>query len=456
MRLCPHITTTRGLLVAILVAQSVSLTLGFGVAYRMIRSGLGEALRERILEDNARIADSLTDSIHQMGLRDLEYQTDDWERMQALFEGLRLPNEAFACLLDEDGNILCHPDLRDDPSLRGVNLGSKAFALADGASTTLGNRNSQSSVGTSSFLDGTHFIAAQDLEGLAARILVHQPESGLLAATRDTSGGVVAVLALAGVLIVACTAWMVWFVGRRYMARIARIHAGLEETVATRTEQASRARNAIIFGMAKLAENRDTDTGLHLERIKSYSQLLARQMRTKYPEIITDAWIERLGLASSLHDIGKVGIPDSVLLKPGRLTDDERAIMERHTTIAGDCLIGLLREFEDDGLVLMSCEVALAHHERWDGGGYPYGLEGETIPLAARIVALADVYDALTSKRVYKEAMPHGRAFAIITSERGRHFDPDVVDAFEWIEEEFIETRDRLHSESGGVMSIAA
>ncbi|MCC6428454.1 MAG: response regulator [Phycisphaerales bacterium] len=198
--------------------------------------------------------------------------------------------------------------------------------------------------------------------------------------------------------------------------------------VAERQAVELRARNTLIFGLAKLAESRDSDTGEHLERIEAYCRVLAEQLRGTLPDL-TDEWVINLQLASSLHDIGKVGIPDGVLLKAGPLTPEERSIMQRHPTIGAEALDAILARDSGDELLRMARNIAACHHERWDGGGYPSGLRGHDIPLEARIVSVADVYDALTSKRVYKPGMPHEKALAIIVEGRQTQFDPDVVDA---------------------------
>lgn len=202
---------------------------------------------------------------------------------------------------------------------------------------------------------------------------------------------------------------------------MARINEGLEQQVETRS--------AVIFGLAKLAESRDDQTGEHLDRIRQYVLILAREMANTHPEI-TPEFIETLAETSSLHDIGKVGIPDSVLLNPGKLTDEQRKVIRKHPLIGGDTLLAIKQRWGDDPFLVTACEVAFSHHERWDGTGYPFGLAGEDIPLAGRIVALADVYDALTSRRVYKDAMTHEQASRIILAGEGTHFDPAVVRAF--------------------------
>lgn len=188
-------------------------------------------------------------------------------------------------------------------------------------------------------------------------------------------------------------------------------------------------RNTLIFGLAKLAEYRDTDTGAHLVRISEYAAVLGDALRDEFDEI-DEAWIDTLRVASSLHDIGKVGIPDAVLKKAGRLTDDEREVIQQHTALGADALHAIRGRHGEDDLLEMSEAIAVAHHERWDGKGYPNGVAGDQIPLAARIISVADVYDALTSVRVYKPAMPHEQAAQIITEARGTQFDPAVVDAF--------------------------
>ncbi|MEM7454196.1 MAG: HD domain-containing phosphohydrolase [Planctomycetota bacterium] len=220
--------------------------------------------------------------------------------------------------------------------------------------------------------------------------------------------------------------------------RINKISGQLEGQVEARTREIRRTQSAIIFGLAKLAESRDNDTGDHLERISRYVSILASDLRGKYDEI-DERYVSDLELASSLHDIGKVGIPDSILLKPGRLTTAERDVMEFHTVIGGECLEAIEQRLGENGFMQLAREVAYHHHERWDGTGYPHGLSEEAIPLAARIVAVADVYDALTSKRPYKRAMSHMESRGIIVSGSGQHFDPEVVDAFLRHEDEFLE-----------------
>ncbi len=187
---------------------------------------------------------------------------------------------------------------------------------------------------------------------------------------------------------------------------------------------------ALIFTMAKLAEYRSHETGLHLERVRFYTRLLAQDLFNNHPELgLNAASAEEIARVSPLHDLGKISIPDNILHKPGRLTDEEFTIMKQHTVYGGNILLDLYEQTEDNYL-MAAYQVAMYHHEKWDGTGYPQGLAGEEIPIEARIVALADVYDAISSQRCYKEAISHSQARTIILDGKGRHFDPMVVESF--------------------------
>lgn len=200
-------------------------------------------------------------------------------------------------------------------------------------------------------------------------------------------------------------------------------------------------RDVTIFALAKLAESRDPETGAHLERVRSYCKVMAQYLMThgSTKDTLEPDYAHLMYLTSPLHDIGKVAIPDHVLLKPGRLSDREFEIMKAHTTLGAQTLEAALKEHPEASFLRMACNIALTHHERWDGTGYPNGLKGEQIPLCGRVVALADVYDALTSKRVYKDAYSHDVAKAIILKDVNTHFAPEIVEAFIATEDAFIE-----------------
>lgn len=206
------------------------------------------------------------------------------------------------------------------------------------------------------------------------------------------------------------------------------------------------AQDAIITALAKLSEYRDPETGAHLLRLKIYSELICRSLAKtdKYQYVISPEFTQDLVRSSPLHDIGKVGIPDAILKKPGRLTPDEFEIMKTHAQIGGDTLRTIYDQYPSQSFIKCGMEVAYGHHEKWNGDGYPQGLKGEAIPLAARILALVDVYDALTSRRVYKPPFPREQAEKLIVEGSGTHFDPDVVTAFLSNEAEFNQVADQF------------
>lgn len=216
-------------------------------------------------------------------------------------------------------------------------------------------------------------------------------------------------------------------------------NAYLAAEVDRRTAEISALQDVTVIAMASLAETRDNETGNHIRRTQLYMKALAEKLKNhpKFEAYLTDDQIKTLVRSAPLHDIGKVGIPDRILLKPGRLDADEFEIMKTHTTIGRDAIADAERAMPFQSSFLQCArEIALSHQEKWDGSGYPEGLSGENIPIAARLMAVADVYDALISKRYYKDAMPHEQAMNIIAEGSGTHFDPDIVVAFVMIGDE--------------------
>ena len=215
----------------------------------------------------------------------------------------------------------------------------------------------------------------------------------------------------------------------------------LKQEVDKRTSEVQAVQEVTILALASLAETRDDDTGNHLRRTQLYVRALAHKLKDypRFREYLTDVTIAMLFKSTPLHDIGKVGIPDRILLKPGKLEPEEFEIMKTHTTIGRNALdqaeqsLGVKVEF-----LTIAKEIALSHQEKWDGSGYPEGLSGDDIPVSARLVAVADVYDALICRRVYREALPPEKVFKIILEGKGTHFDPDIVDAFVAVQDEFV------------------
>ncbi len=220
----------------------------------------------------------------------------------------------------------------------------------------------------------------------------------------------------------------------------------LQGQVDKQVEKINDAHRAAILALSKLAESRDDDTGKHLERTQTYCKMLAGQLTStpEFTDIIDEDYIETIYWASPLHDIGKVAIPDAILNKPGKLTDEEFALMKTHAAHGADTIFAVARQYPNNFFFNMGHKIARSHHEKWNGSGYPDGLSGDAIPLCARIMAVSDVYDALTSKRCYKDAFSHERAREILVNDSGAHFDPDVVKAFLAIDSEIDQVRDSL------------
>lgn len=229
-------------------------------------------------------------------------------------------------------------------------------------------------------------------------------------------------------------------------ARIQEFNEKLERLVAERTQEVLSTRDCTITALARLADSRDPETGDHIARMRHYSRILAAEIAAMNPQAgLGSKFADEIYRAAPLHDIGKVGIPDSILLKPGKLTEQEFEVMKRHTLIGYETLLDAAGKKLQTSFLSTAAEIARHHHERWDGRGYPDGLKGDAIPLSARIVAVADVFDALTSKRVYKDAIPPDQAASFILREAGRQFDPTVVEAFRRRWNELLDVYHRYH-----------
>lgn len=404
-----------------------------------IHDRTNDIAQEQIGEVNRFIAGQIADRVDQMELHDITVGTEDWRKLQRFVASTDLPEHGFVSVVDsETGKIVCHPNVNqdltllektwddfrlspDDPSL----ISEFAEKRIQKGSHILLSINSQQYV-----VHGTEIV------DLNAIVLTHQRISGvhavsslLISSLKNFSFAVALNIGLLGTVLNI-------FMVKRIVDEDERIQSGLEQKVEERTDQLRQTKNAIIFGLAKLAESRDNDTGEHLDRIRKYVTILAKDLASVYKEI-DDEFIYNLGIASSLHDIGKVGIPDSILLKPGKLTSLERSIMEKHTIIGGECLEAISSKLGDNDFLEIAREVAYWHHEQWDGNGYPHQLNDDEIPISARIVAVCDVYDALTSRRPYKRAMTHSESRAIILSGAGQKFDPEIIAAFLRHEAEF-------------------
>ncbi|WP_288326538.1 HD-GYP domain-containing protein [uncultured Clostridium sp.] len=213
----------------------------------------------------------------------------------------------------------------------------------------------------------------------------------------------------------------------------------LESLVSEKTATIENLQDTMVIGLAELVECRDGETGGHINRTAKYLQILVEAvcMNKLYTDILTDEYINNMIRSAPLHDIGKIGISDNILLKNGTFDDNEREYMKQHTILGGRALQKLIDATDGESFLYIAKDMALSHHEKWNGTGYPYGLSGTNIPLSARIMAIADIYDALTSKRPYKQALSHSKATEIIIESSGTHFDPNIVGVFKSIHPKF-------------------
>ncbi|MBN1545417.1 MAG: response regulator [Syntrophaceae bacterium] len=233
---------------------------------------------------------------------------------------------------------------------------------------------------------------------------------------------------------------------QRMQRELERYNLYLEDLVREKVQEISNSQLATILALSKLAESRDDVTGQHIERTRNFCKIIAEELRQtyRYAEEVSESFVETIFHAAPLHDIGKVGVPDGFLLKADRLTTEEFEVLKSHALIGARTLQTVHDQYPQNAIITMGISLARSHHEKWNGSGYPDGLRGEDIPLSARIMAVADVYDGLRSKRLYKDALTHEESRRIILEESGTQFDPAVVDAFEAHEAEIADVYQRM------------
>lgn len=431
------INNRRWLMLLICGGQLVCLLAGLWWFGAWVNDNLLTRLREQILSDNEQAARHAAALVQRLNPRELRPGTPDWDRVQSLIEKTRLRNDGFLSVIEtKEGRLICHPDMRGNPSLLSFRLGQCALEGPGLGQRIMDAPDDTAAQGWAALPDDMHLIAGVRVPALDIIVLAHQRERAITQVITHLKASLWSAGAVIALALTILTGGLTSLIVRRYEHTLAELNSGLEEQVQRRSRSLMRTRDAVIFGLARLAESRHEDTGAHLERMREYVELLARELAKADPRL-DEQTVNTIILASSLHDIGKVGVPDFVLLKPGKLTARERAIMKRHTIVGCDCLLAIKRRLGEDDFLTTACQIALSHHERWDGKGYPFGIKGDQIPLPARIVALADVYDALTSDRVYKCALSHEQARKIILQGAGEHFDPLIVEAFLKIERDF-------------------
>ena len=430
-------TKSRSFLIALLVTSQAA-CLGFGVVWATgwLWKNFEAVVHDYVVAEGRAVANGIALKTSAMKLGDIQPGTAPWEKLQEVCARETIPHNGFLCFMrKDDGAMLCHPHLEDDPALLSLFPGKSLLMNAEGATPInemlAANREGERSVvaGKVELNGELYAFSGFSFPNSNLALGVYQSDMAIDLFIASTIRPVMQVGYVLVAFVVGVTAIVTVYLINRYEAGLEEINAKLESLVQERTNSLLRTRNAVTFGLAKLADSRDRTTGQHLERLRSYVTILAAELAKSNPEI-DHQFVADLSVASSLHDIGKVGIPDAVLLKKSALTNTERKAMELHTVLGSDCLAAIQRQLGDDDFLQIAQQITAAHHEHWDGSGYPHQLSGKEIPLAARIVSLADVYDALTSERPYKDAMEHAEAKEWIAAQYGQQFDPMVVEAF--------------------------
>ena len=442
--------TKRGWLIVILISsvQLVLLLTAVILLFSWFSKKTEETVQNQVCEDNRVIAQHIlieakAENVISVGTPG----SKEFAQLSEIVQKVKMPNHGFISIVDcKTGSTVCPQ--RGETNFTDANMAEVLFqnlqndasqslqkvTLANSISNELGRR---SVTGSILFEGQTYFVSADYMPQMNSILVVGQERNRLIASASQAVAYTKRIVFAATLLLgLACLGMFISILNRQQVnSQI--VEQGLKKEVSQRERELVQTQNAVIFGLAKLAESRDNDTGEHLDRISAYVTILSEDLSNFVPEI-DEPFIHNLSLASSLHDIGKVGIPDSILLKPGRLTPEEREVMELHALIGGECLEAIQARLGNNSVFMHTAkQVAYYHHERWDGGGYPHGLSENEIPLVARIVAVADVYDALTSKRPYKNPMSHLESKAIILAGSGTHFDPEIVSSFLRHEDKF-------------------
>lgn len=421
----------------VLLAQTGCIAIGLWMEHQYVKASVRRAAEEMAWADIEAFTNDLHSRLGALKLDSLVPPNPELDRVRDRLSANH-PSRAGAMIVDREWRVVVQAD--------GVHHGIPA-ALEPGyriSRTRLPGPSDETAFIlrlTLDLPDGSHLAAACMLQGAMGYVVVHRPVADVEAASAALVGSLPALSGITLLWMSALLGFVVYLVLTRFHDEVDRERKQAAAETLRRTQNLVRTRDAVIFGLAQLADSRDPETGDHLERISIYATTLATalQRHPKFGNDVTPAFVRLIGISSALHDIGKVGIEDQILRKAGPLTSEERASMQCHATIGGECLQGIEQRLGSSNFLQMAREIALAHHERWDGSGYPKVLGGVEIPLSARIVAIVDVYDALSSKRVYKPPFPHEECVAIIQSQAGKHFDPELVEVWLTVELKFRE-----------------
>jgi len=425
------------LILAFTAIQIACLAAGLAVHYRCVVSVIHRAAETTAVEQLTAATGDLLAAMSRIPPAGGEDSAAPDARMRQLLAGANPPADVRWLVTDADWNVV---------ALVGEGAGLEAGGtivsrLSWEQLVAGGEARPQTVSGILSLPEGPHAAVARRLALGQGYVLAICPVHETTMAPSALLGSLPAASAIAwgwtSVLLVIATYLIVTPLADKLLQN--RAKAEMESLQYARS--LVRTRDALVFGLAEAAEFHDPAIGRHVQRVSLYTHQLAGALRDepKFRERIGSSFVELVSIASALHDLGKIGIEDSILFKPGRLTPAERARVEQHSTIGSQLLRSILRRLGSSDIIEMAEVIARSHHERWDGRGFPDGLTGEQIPLAARIVAVADVYEAQASPRDYKPLFPHERCVELIRQEAGRQFDPDVVAAFLRIENVFRE-----------------
>ncbi|MEE9294067.1 MAG: HD domain-containing phosphohydrolase [Phycisphaerae bacterium] len=426
----------------LIAAQICCVAVGLWMQNRYVLSSVYHAAEQDAWEALAGAGDLL--AVEMLG-RDStapDLKDHSLDRVQELLGATQFETEQDAVLVDSNWRVVAQRRPSLPKSAPAVNSGQ---AIEWKAVPGVSNRLIHGVAGRMTTPQGDYIAIAFPVARHGGYLVVPRSTESISEGIAATEQAVPLAGIMALVWICALLGICVYMITSRFYDGVDRQLSETEAKALQHIQTLVRTRDAVIFGLAKLADSRDPETGDHLERISVYSSMLASALRSrpKYAGTMTPTFVRLIGISSALHDIGKVGIVDSILLKPGRLTDDQRKQMQRHTTIGAQCLKEIEMRLGQSNFLQMAREIAIAHHERWDGSGYPLGLAGEDIPLSARIVSIADVYDALSSRRVYKSSIPHSKCVEIIREEAGKQFDPDLIEVWLKLADQFRDVAQR-------------
>ena len=419
-------------LASILVTQIICLLAAITIFDYWLRHQIVGAIQERMQRNADKLADEMSKTISLLNIDNIAPNSKGRNTLAELLNSLDIPGVAYTVVFTLNTHELIGLNQEDMTSSQIREIKQIALEYARSENMT--------------YTHPDFVTVIREIPTYDAILIVFQDERYIESRLEQITGRIKLIGTIIIIVLISASAFFTLFIFSRYESELDTINSSLEEKVKQRSKALVRSRDAVIFGLAKLAESRDDQTGQHIERICHYVKLLAEHL-VNNQNMICGLDLDFFSQTAALHDIGKVAIPDAILLKPGKLTHHERELIQQHAGIGGDTLMAIKHKWGDDPFLVTASQIAYAHHEHWDGNGYPFGLSGEDIPLAARIVAVADVYDALRTTRPYKTTFTHEQTVDYIRQNSGTQFDPRIVNIFLQHEKEFKEISETVLDE---------